>query len=313
MQFKIFTVRLNDNNKSITNSSKIVLQTSNKKTVLIILFFILLANLSTAQSISKIGISDAICYPLKEGDDGINFTYFNNKLGKVSSYLSFKDNSYRLFAYDRLAYGAYNIHIPGKMAMDLFTLNHSELNCELDFSHTAFTTNRYSEKRRGFKVEINTPYGYEFKSYPEYPSMISCPEEPVPLRTNYRVKKTSKTAILGFIAGIGAAVAGLYYDKNMDSNSYGENDIRTGQWIAMGGGAVSLFSACNFSYYIPNTDLNNKNEQTNFINMEKYEKKISEIANTNNRRKANWEKQKLEIDEFNSLVRNTVTIKIRLK
>lgn len=304
-------------------------------TVLILSFFN-----TKSQGITRISSNDNISYPLKNYDNGVSFTYFNNNYGKIGAYFKFNNHTYELFSNKEVIYGEGKFKISARELQDIFLLKDSYIKVSLILSHNSVLRNIYSDNEIDFFVKINAPYGSTFYDYPPRPNQSYYPKKPTLYNyqerpnlysTNNIKKKTRGSSVLGITLGVGIMVGGikLAIDNSSQEETSEENNNES-IWIIIGGIALTSYSYSKLHYNVDDYKLNNYYENLNENLLTEWHNGNSNIENLNenileqwNRRKneiyiqnvrslEQWQIKKNEIDQLNTLIKNSVTIKIML-
>lgn len=302
----------------------------------LILFFID----TKSQGISWIIPKDSIAYPLRQNDNGILFSYFNNSYGKVGAFINFNNYIYEIFSDEEVVYGESNFNISARILKKIFSLENSNYSGKIIMSHNSFSKNKYHQKETDIYIRVNAPHGSTLYDYPTKPTLYNYPSKPnlysYPTKPNlYRInnikKKTSGLAILGITLGVGVTVGGI--KVAIDNNSgeeTSENEKNEASLLIAGGLVLFSWSCSKLHYYEDDYYLNSYNSQLNDNILEQWEMEKIDIYRYNenileqwnvrktgiyrlNERVLNqWNNKKNEVDRLNSLIINSVTIKITL-
>ena len=155
-------------------------------------------------------------------------------------------------------------------------------------THVSCNSNKYSERAISLNLQIDAPYGCALLDYPKRPKLYS---------TNTKIKKTNPVSVIGIISGAGLCIAGIAIESDhlqTRTEEDGELDLSALLSFLFGVGILSI-GIQNLYNYVPNTYLNYQNE----------------IKNKDLLR--DWKSDCQRIDFLNNRIKNTFTIKFKIK
>jgi len=248
-----------------------------------------LTSICYAQGIDQLRLVDGDSLPLIEDDDGVKFEYRTTSSGELSAYLRTSSRDVRIFLNRQEFRGIGNI-ILSSSALFSFASAAGFVNSDVTMllTHISSRTNHYSEGRLPLKMDIDAPYGYTLKDYPEKPNLF---------RTDLTKQITRPLAFAVFVVGCGLLLAGSAFEIDIQ---YSEGEIfQVEETSAHALLAIGISAAIlGYEYLYERVSDDEKNAQNARFNKELLRR---------------WRQEHDHVQRQNELTRATFTIRFSLR
>lgn len=203
----------------------------------ILLIFFISNSFILANPIENISLIDNISNPLKNGDNGITFSYRTDECGIINASLSFKEVSYKIISEKKELRGNGRIILLSKRLHSWFgcdTKNNNQT-FSLIINHNSCRTSKYKNKKLPLIFKIEAPYGC---------SLLDNPTSPTD-----KIKTIKPLSVLEILSGVGLCILGIntVSKKNPDNTSV--EDISSG--LLIGGIVLFTIGFSDLYQYVP--------------------------------------------------------------